>query len=154
MIWKHGYHFSLTAGERRHRKSGFLHEKRQNDRFPYRLIGLTNTKAIQIELGQSLRRNSATWDPLRSTSMSESYLIRVNYALKFTDKTEINKMFITVNTAAKKRTIVSFTLGRSGISCRKSIFVWWLRQNTLIPPVWEWNVLCHLEKYRKCQLLI
>lgn len=55
--------------------------------------------------------------------MSESYLIRVNYALEFTDKTEINNMFITVNTAAKKRTIVSFTLGRSGISCRKSICV-------------------------------
>ena len=32
--------------------------------------------------------------------MSESCLIGVNNALKFTDKNEINKMFITVNRAA------------------------------------------------------
>lgn len=59
--------------------------------------------------------------------MSESYLIGVNDALKFTDKNEINKMFIAVNTAApraaRKRTFVSFTLGRGGILCRNGIFV-------------------------------
>lgn len=34
--------------------------------------------------------------------MSESCLIGVNNALKFTDKNEINKMFITVNTTAPR----------------------------------------------------
>lgn len=80
-------------------KSGFL---RSIDRSLYRLTGLANTKGIQILHGQSFRRKSATRDSLGSTMMSESCLIGVNNALKFTDKNEINKMFIAVNTTAPR----------------------------------------------------
>lgn len=88
--------------------------------------------------------------PLRSISIPESYLIRVNYALKFIDKNEINKMFISVNTAAKKRTFLSFTFGRSGISCRKSIFVWWLRCSCFkcVHPAWFAGMKCFVS-FRK-----
>jgi len=86
--------------------------------------------------------------------MSESCLIGVNNALKFTDKNEINKMFITVNATASRAaiewTFVSFTLGRGGISCRNGVFVWWSRRSWF-DTAWEFGMKClvSLEKVSK-----
>ena len=124
LIWKHEYHFS-TTGDRSHRKNRVFFAV--FDRYWYQFTGLANTKGIQTVIGQSFPRNSATRNLFGSTVMSESCLIGVNNYLKFTDKNEINKMFITVNTAAPRAaiecTIVSFTLGRGGILRRNGVFV-------------------------------